>query len=99
MSLGTIKVKRNLPSFAIVLPLKRILFLRLKVILGPPSLARVFILTALSYTNGETIPLKEFSGFPDRSSICPETVITESAFRPVSYTHLRAHETRHDLVC
>src|SRR5450756_2479111 len=21
------------------------------------------------------------------------------AFRPVSYTHLRAHETRHDLVC
>src|SRR5450756_275380 len=23
----------------------------------------------------------------------------DSAFTPVSYTHLRAHETRHDLVC
>src|SRR5450759_3173475 len=23
----------------------------------------------------------------------------KSGFRPVSYTHLRAHETRHDLVC
>src|SRR5450759_3245822 len=24
---------------------------------------------------------------------------SESFFAPVSYTHLRAHETRHDLVC
>src|SRR5450759_4376452 len=23
----------------------------------------------------------------------------EASYRPVSYTHLRAHETRHDLVC
>src|SRR5450756_608175 len=25
--------------------------------------------------------------------------IDQSGFEPVSYTHLRAHETRHDLVC
>src|SRR5450756_268350 len=25
--------------------------------------------------------------------------VSMSAFTPVSYTHLRAHETRHDLVC
>ena len=29
----------------------------------------------------------------DTSKLAPETV------NPVSYTHLRAHETRHDLVC
>ena len=26
-------------------------------------------------------------------------VMKETYIRPVSYTHLRAHETRHDLVC
>src|SRR5450756_2810493 len=29
----------------------------------------------------------------------PHRGIPWSIFRPVSYTHLRAHETRHDLVC
>src|SRR5450759_5613906 len=28
-----------------------------------------------------------------------ETEITPPSLLPVSYTHLRAHETRHDLVC
>src|SRR5450756_1710400 len=28
-----------------------------------------------------------------------ESVLLASLFTPVSYTHLRAHETRHDLVC
>src|SRR5450756_1880806 len=29
----------------------------------------------------------------------PTTLSRPTAQRPVSYTHLRAHETRHDLVC
>src|SRR5450756_2468447 len=29
----------------------------------------------------------------------PTPTVTGSASKPVSYTHLRAHETRHDLVC
>ena len=28
-----------------------------------------------------------------------DLLVGEPARRPVSYTHLRAHETRHDLVC
>src|SRR5450756_1749738 len=42
---------------------------------------------------------------PDRRSFCDCTLgqlqhsMTWAEFRPVSYTHLRAHETRHDLVC
>src|SRR5450759_203642 len=31
--------------------------------------------------------------------ICGRTLSGVRSYRPVSYTHLRAHETRHDLVC
>src|SRR5450759_5488371 len=49
------------------------------------------------------------STIPRRSSICARcrkagsrlrfSPPTSRRFTPVSYTHLRAHETRHDLVC
>ena len=35
----------------------------------------------------------------DHSKSTPETESTEKVVRPVSYTHLRAHETVLDLVC
>src|SRR5450759_5473272 len=31
--------------------------------------------------------------------IAQEAILRVLRYRPVSYTHLRAHETRHDLVC
>src|SRR5450756_1049854 len=38
----------------------------------------------------------------DQTQECQELLVTvagEALADPVSYTHLRAHETRHDLVC
>src|SRR5450759_5549117 len=39
--------------------------------------------------HGEALPHRLLGG----------AVASETTLRPVSYTHLRAHETRHDLVC
>src|SRR5659263_725969 len=37
---------------------------------------------------------------PDVAGLFPDSKTVNDALRaPVSYTHLRAHETRHDLVC
>src|SRR5450759_747771 len=34
-----------------------------------------------------------------KTRLWPSIMIIITVVRPVSYTHLRAHETRHDLVC
>src|SRR5659263_430050 len=34
-----------------------------------------------------------------QSTTCSDILVPSSCWVPVSYTHLRAHETRHDLVC
>src|SRR5450759_5769068 len=36
---------------------------------------------------------------PKRRQAAPSTRVIINGANPVSYTHLRAHETRHDLVC
>src|SRR5665648_770425 len=39
---------------------------------------------------------------PEKRVVIPQVAVQENqagSFVPVSYTHLRAHETRHDLVC
>src|SRR5450756_924559 len=43
------------------------------------------------------LPLK--SKFIDRSTTIPEPVADSTTVETVSYTHLRAHETGHDIVC
>src|SRR5450759_341857 len=44
------------------------------------------------YPSSEPTPPKERSAFSAVKSV-------QTVHEPVSYTHLRAHETRHDLVC
>src|SRR5450756_2896884 len=41
----------------------------------------------------------EFEDFLSQSGIRPDYFVVCTPNDPVSYTHLRAHETRHDLVC
>src|SRR5450756_2649877 len=50
------------------------------------------------YTNHA---IDTFRGVPDRTENTPTPgfITKRCSCRPVSYTHLRAHETRHDLVC
>src|SRR5659263_233863 len=46
-------------------------------------------------------PVAQIVGCSTSGEICQEEVFNESIIctAAVSYTHLRAHETRHDLVC
>src|SRR5665648_1142891 len=47
----------------------------------------------LSFDNNQVVPTSVFS------KELNEELINKNSIAPVSYTHLRAHETRHDLVC
>src|SRR5450756_18040 len=51
--------------------------------------------------NGRDVPLKETGDYLLKDKIQYLKLYTETLGKtePVSYTHLRAHETRHDLVC
>src|SRR5450756_3050687 len=42
---------------------------------------------------------KRSSRSSKRAGVSASTFTARSIWRPVSYTHLRAHETRHDIVC
>ena len=42
---------------------------------------------------------KQYSGFVIRQAAYIDEIQSEAYVMAVSYTHLRAHETRHDLVC
>ena len=42
---------------------------------------------------------EEHIGVTDSTAVTPELLISLISPKSVSYTHLRAHETRHDLVC
>src|SRR5450756_1997153 len=42
---------------------------------------------------------KQLMDISRRVKKCGARILRGGAYKPVSYTHLRAHETRHDLVC
>src|SRR5665648_1194175 len=56
---------------------------------------------ALKIKNKKTPkPKKDFLTVEEYQAMLESIDIsTDTGFKPVSYTHLRAHETRHDLVC
>src|SRR5665648_87219 len=61
----------------------------------------VNVLMKLVLTSMEPIPNIWFfpPGHFGAWNLCARTTLIKTYSLPVSYTHLRAHETRHDLVC
>src|SRR5450756_1805 len=57
------------------------------------------VLLAVTDQLTSAIAMTEIDGVARRMLLCPPDLNPEHVKTPVSYTHLRAHETRHDLVC
>src|SRR5659263_689084 len=55
--------------------------------------------TAIDTPTVAFAPRRALFSVPSASIIAASTCASEVHIRAVSYTHLRAHETRHDLVC
>src|SRR5450759_4862311 len=55
--------------------------------------------TTVTWTNDDSVPHNVISATNMSTSATTTNTFTSGNFNPVSYTHLRAHETRHDLVC
>src|SRR5450756_2878209 len=66
-----------------------------------PGLTATLASVSSSLLNSSDPRLRQGSGIGAHTNIVPRGLRTGQPMRarPVSYTHLRAHETRHDLVC
>src|SRR5450759_5577927 len=88
-------------ALAIRLAFKRLLFLRALGVLGGKALVLLLVAAAPAFAagqadlilhNGKIVTVDDYFTVAQAVAIKGERVT-------VSYTHLRAHETRHDLVC
>src|SRR5665648_827413 len=81
----------NIPAFS-----KACIVFSGAIILAPLCAKKLTLLYTLGTLNCVALSALYDSNSTDNGLF---TELTSSTIGPVSYTHLRAHETRHDLVC